>query len=263
MNYKNKLPFKGCEVDMDDSFKFFVTADIDLKKSESEGKHVIRGYASTPDPDRQGDTILQDGLDIKEFVKSGFLNYDHDNRYILGYPTENTKIDSKGFFVEGILLNNPLAEQMWNLAVDLQKSKAPRRIGFSVEGRILQKSGSRIEKATIYNVAITTNPVNAKATWDAVVKSFTSDQSKEDMSKALEAGYGTSPASQSNGSSMRVEDLERAIHNLSYNLDNDAFWVDVKSQLASSEQPFTKSDAVVYLQLAKGLSREEAKRIIG
>ncbi len=260
---KTNCPLRGVKLIMDDSFKFYVTADVDLKKSESEGKHIIRGYASTPDTDRQGETVIQDGLDISEFVKSGFLNYDHDNRYILGYPTSNTKIDGKGFFVEGVLLNNPLAQQMWNLAVDLQKSKAPRRVGFSVEGRILQKDGRRIEKARVYNVAITTNPVNAKATWDAVVKSFSSNQSKSDLDKALEAGYGTSPASQSGGSSMRVEDLERAIHRLSYNLDNDAFWVEVKSQLASSKQPFTKSDAVVYLQLAKGLSRSEAKHIVG
>lgn len=248
---------------MDDSFNFYIDADVDLKKSELEGKHIIRGYASTPDKDRQGETVVQDGLDISEFVKAGFINYDHDNRYILGYPTDNTKIDKKGFYVEGVLLDNSLANQMWDLAIELQKSHAPRRVGFSVEGRILQRNGSRIEKAQIYNVAITTNPVNAEATWDAVVKSFSAPAKQEDMKKELSAGYGTSPSSQSGGSAIRVEDLERAIHRLSYNLDNDAFWVKVKSQLSSSKHPFTKNDAVVYLQLAKGLSRAEARHIVG
>lgn len=254
---------------MDDSFQFYLDADIDLKKSETEGKHIIRGYASTPDRDRQGETVIQDGLDINEFVKSGFLNYDHDNRFILGYPTQNTKVDNTGFFVEGVLLPDvPLAKHMWDLALSLQKSHAPRKIGFSVEGRILQRNGSQIEKAQIFNVAVTTNPVNAKATWDAVVKSFTAPEAEsskpnDSLSKDLSAGYGTSPASQGNGGSLRVEDLERAIHELSYNLGNSEFWTQVKNRLAFSKHPITKADSVVYLQLAKGLSRAEARRIVG
>lgn len=243
-----------------DNFNFFVQMDdIDLKKSEKEDEMIIRGYASTPDSDRQGENLVQSGLDISEFLKHGYFNFDHDNTHILGYPTKNTRIDSKGFYVEGKLLKGvPIAERMWNVAIALQKSNAPRRLGFSVEGKVLERVGNRITKAKIYNVAITPNPVNTHATWEAVVKSFTDCSSLE---KALEAGYAVDPQSQVDGGAMRKESLDSAIKVLAYNLDNYEYWEKVKLNLANGDT-ISKAEMVVYLQLCKGLSREEALTVI-
>ena len=94
---------------MSDLFKFFVDADVDVSKSEKEGKRIIQGYASTSSEDRQGESLIQKGLDISDFVNHGYLNYDHDNSIILGYPTSQTHIDEKGLWVEGELLKG-LAE---------------------------------------------------------------------------------------------------------------------------------------------------------
>ena len=137
----------------------------------------IAGYASTPGLDRDGESIVQDGLDIGDFLEYGFLNYNHDNSYIVGYPDrEKTRVDKNGFYLEGLLLDNDLGKRTWETALALEKSGAPRSFGFSVEGKTLKKGkDGRIEKAKIYNVAVTPTPVNPEATWEAVVKSMTSE----------------------------------------------------------------------------------------
>ena len=66
-----------------DDFSFKIP--IDLVKSDGNSDEMrIGGYASTPDEDRQGDEIIQKGLDIQDFVNYGYFNYDHDNEKILG-----------------------------------------------------------------------------------------------------------------------------------------------------------------------------------
>ena len=157
---------------MDNTFCF--SLDMDITKAEGpEDRRVIRGYASTCDQDRQGESLLQKGLDIQDFVNHGYFNYDHDNSIILGYPYPTCRVDSNGMWVKGELFKGlPASDKIWDLAVALKKGGAPRKLGFSVEGKVEKREGSRILKARIYNVAITTNPVNTNCTWDAVVKSF-------------------------------------------------------------------------------------------
>ena len=133
--------------DVREDFKFYVPAEIDLVKSEDKNKkevRLIKGYASTPSKDRDNEEIVQKGLDISDFLDFGWFNFDHDNTKILGYPhKENTRINSEGFYVEGELLKGvPLADHIWEVAVALQKSNAPRKLGFSVEGKVLEKSAS-------------------------------------------------------------------------------------------------------------------------
>lgn len=246
-----------------------MTADINVKKSEKEGRRLIQGYASTDREDRQGESLVQKGLDISDFVDHGYLNYDHNNSIILGYPTENTTIDSKGLWVEGELLKGlPMADQIWDLALALKKSNAPRKLGFSVEGKVTERQGKQVRKAKIYNCAITTNPVNVDATWEAVVKSFdpmddvAEDVSnEEDVEKALSAGYATTPETQQDGGALRKESLDKNIKHIAYNLENHAYWEEVKSNLANGGN-CTRAEMVVFLQLSKGLSRKDAIDII-
>ena len=125
-----------------DNFSFFMPIDITKSEESHDEKPEMRiaGYASTEDKDRQGETLMQCGLDFSDFVDYGYFNWDHDNTKILGYPDKaKTKMDSHGLYVEGILLNTPLAKSIWDTAVELKKSNAPRRLGFSVEGKTLQR----------------------------------------------------------------------------------------------------------------------------
>lgn len=247
---------------MEETFKFHIDADVDVMKSEKDqGRRIIRGYASTPNADRQGESLVQKGLDISDFVTHGWLNYDHDNSIILGYPTEATRIDDTGLWVEGELLKGvPMADKIWDLAIALKKSNAPRKLGFSVEGKVLERRGNTILKAKIYNCALTPNPVNTEATWDAVVKSFRPD-SDIDVQKGLSAGYATTPETQANGGALRKESLESDIKRLAENLYDHSFWNKMKRNLANGGR-VTKEEMVVYLQLSKGLSRGQALEIL-
>src|SRR6185312_16676912 len=154
-------------------FRFFLEADL-AKSSDTEDRRIIRGYASTESEDRQGESLVQKGLDISDFVNHGYFNYDHDNSIIMGYPfASKCRVDDKGLWVEGELLKGiPEADRMWDLAIALKKSNAPRKVGFSIEGKVINREGNKILKAKIYNVAVTANPVNTTCSWDAVVKSF-------------------------------------------------------------------------------------------
>ena len=243
-----------------DNFNFFLPLDIVKSTTSPTEEWRIGGYASTSSEDRQGDEIVQKGLDISNFVNHGWFNFDHQSDIILGYP-DKTKchLDKKGFYVEGTLLKGiSQAKNIWETAIALQKSGSERRLGFSVEGKILKRNElGKIVKAAVYNVAITPNPVNTDCTWDALVKSFANDS---ELEKALEAGHGDS-----NGSPVIPESLESAFKTLSYAIGDDEesklHMNTLKARLIH-KQNVTKSEAILYLQIVKGLSFKDASQIV-
>lgn len=241
-------------------FSFCLPFDVLKSTDANSDEWRIGGYASTSSEDRQGDEIVQKGLDYNDFVNYGWFNFDHHNDQILGYPDKDKcKIDSHGFYVEGTLLKGvETAKNMWETALALQKSGANRKLGFSVEGKVLQRNAfGKIVKAKIYNVAITPNPVNTSCTWDALVKSFTTD--KDDIDKALEAGHGDA-----SGSAIIPESLESAFKTLSYAIGDDEEAKNHMSELRKkllNKQDITKSEFILYLQLTKGLSYEASREL--
>lgn len=247
----------------DDKFKFNLPIDI-VKSSDPEkgDEWRIGGYASTSDEDRQGDEIVQKGLDYSDFVNHGWFNYDHDNSKILGYPDKSKcRVDSKGFYVEGTLLKDvSIAKSMWETALALKKSGSDRKLGFSVEGKILKRNDlGQVVKAKIYNVAITANPVNTSCNWEALVKSFTTnpcDLEKSEDTGVLQAGHNDS-----NGSCLVPESLDSAFKILSYAIGDDdesKKHMEVLKKKLSNKQDISKSELILYLQLVKGLSLEKS-----
>lgn len=240
-----------------DSFVLCMPMDILKSSGAAQSEMRIGGIASTADTDRDGDKIIQRGLDIQEFVDSGWFNYDHDNTKILGYPDKSKcEVTPRGLYVEGVLLKGvPLAESVYQTAIALQQSNAPRKMGFSVEGKVTEKDAlGRIVKAKIYNVAITANPVNTNCTWDVLRKSFVDP---ETVDKALTAGHGDS-----NGSVLIPEDLEHALKVLTYAIGDDdvakSHMQALEEALRKNKDGLTKSQYTLYLQVAKGYSREQA-----
>ena len=248
------------------SLSFFLPFEIDISKGSSgEENRYIRGYASTPTLDRHNEKVLQKGLDISDFLEHGWFNYNHDNAKIIGYPDKaNTRVDSKGLYVEGTILKGvQLADDVWELAKALRSSNSPRKLGFSVEGKVLSKNTQgKILKAKIYNVAITPNPVNTDATWEILAKSFGSDSTQ--LSKATEAGYQANIGEINNGSSLKAESLESAFSVLSQALSGKD---EAKERLIQLRElllskSLGKQETVLYLQLYKGLSRKQAMQIV-
>ncbi|QIW88671.1 prohead protease [Bacillus phage P59] len=248
---------------LDGKIGMFVPIDIgdSIKKSEensTEKSWYLRGYATTPDLDLQDDIVDPSGIDISHFIEHGYINYEHNQGkdYIIGAPTKESYVDpGVGLYVEAKLYKaNPYAKSMWNLANNIAKSGIERKLGFSIEGfaKERDKNDPRIIKSTyITNVAVTTSPANPNATWDAFMKSFLT-------------GYGISPDTQMDSAALRTESFARSLHNLSYAYKKlkdpkefDRVWKEVGSYLDSLER-FSPEGAVMFLQLSKGYSRNEA-----
>lgn len=184
-----------------DEVSFFEKAD-----SDSDKKRRIGGLASIETRDRQKELLIQRGLDFSEFVEHGWFNDNHSRATedVLGYPS-NTQYFSKGqklpngriakasgHWVEGYLLNTKKANAIWDLATNLQKT--PRRLGFSVEGKIQKRDSldkSIVAKALVREVAITKSPVNTDAQMDILVKSLSIVDDEDEMEKTLTVGTVT------------------------------------------------------------------------
>lgn len=215
----------------------------DNKKRGIIGK--IRGIASTPDLDKEGERVLQEGLDISEFTQKGFLNWDHDNSKIIGYPdSRKTKMTKDGLFVEGYILDTDDGRRAWDTAIALEKSGTDRRLGFSIEGQVLkQDNKGRILKARVTNVALTSMPVNPYTSWNTVAKSLVANN----------AQMGDNP--------FIKESLENAKIYCQKGLDGD---IEVLESIQNLQGKYNdskdKDDVKFYLMFFKGMYGDELSR---
>lgn len=160
---------------------FSVWTPLDIIKGSAEDAEPmtarIGGIVSTEGLDQQGDRVVQEGIDWTYALSKGWFNYEHKQGpdSVLGHPDtiEPTTHDGKSATrIEGVLyLHKPLAREIYQTAVALEKAQSTRRLGFSVEGQVLARDKDRIVESKVLNVAITAHPVNAEARFD-VLKSL-------------------------------------------------------------------------------------------
>lgn len=151
---------------------FSAWTSIDLSKDDTakadEKLGFIKGVVSSELEDQAGDIIKQDGLDWTYFLDKGYFNWEHKDgpENILGYPTKILKGESDTS-VEGYLfLDRPKAKDAYDMAKILKDVQAPRSIGFSIEGQVIERDKENeniITKAKILNVSVTAHPCNPDA----------------------------------------------------------------------------------------------------
>ncbi len=188
-------------------FEFEVPVSFFEKADAEAGKQRrIGGIISTESRDRQGEVILQRGLDFKPFMEFGWFNDNHSKvtTDILGYPDlvkfvrkgaqlpDGTTAKADGHWAEGYLLETKKAGDIWETGLALQKTG--RRLGYSIEGSVEKRSGAdgkTIAAAKVRNVAITNCPVNGDARLEVLAKSLMAVEAAEqgDLFKTL--GMGT------------------------------------------------------------------------
>jgi hypothetical protein len=225
---------------------------VPLEAYEKSGELRIRGIVSTEHRDKEGEIVLQDGLDFSEFLEEGYFNDNHSkgtgSGAVLGYPSSIkksvTRDGKKCHIVDGLLYKKvPAAREIHALGCAMQEDPAKARsLGFSLQGGIEDRSGPRriakqqkdgsvvwvgdtVKKAVVRHVAITHCPVNPKTQMEA-------------LTKALMAGGAVEApaASPGEGFPLRTESLD-------------------------GKKKRTKREAIEWLMKSRGISREAAKRV--
>lgn len=252
------------------SFEFFAPATFFQKADGDASKRKrIAGVVSDEIQDKQEETIIQKGLDFSPFLKEGWFNDNHSKRTtdILGYPEsvsqfrkgdmlpDGQRAVANGTWAEGYLLDTPDAQKVWDLGLALQKSGNSRRLGFSIEGSVLQRTGPHgkiVAKALVRNVAITNCPVGQGTRMEVLAKSLM------DMEKGLSMGTaapGVNPSAQGPttgegaGKILAPQHLEEGgVTDLLSSVDDD------------DEDDVKKSEAVAIIQTSLGCDRATAER---
>ena len=178
-------------------FNFFIPAEIE-KGLDKEGNSVIKvkGICSDDNKDSDEEYLHPSGYDLTYFLSNGFINYNHrakdDPSSIIGEPTM-AKIVNNGtqMYMEGILFpSNKKALAVCELAQTLAKYGSTRKLGWSIEGTVIERdpmNPKKITKAKITGVAITPCPKNHNTFVDLVKgeysDEFIEDEDDEEKSK--------------------------------------------------------------------------------
>jgi hypothetical protein len=209
-------------------FRFDIPVEVFFKAGKEAGKaRRIAGVVSTEHKDKQNEVVLQRGLDFSDFQQNGWFNDNHsrDTTGIVGYPLkveQATKGGKPATRVEGYLLEgHPPSDKIWELANALQKTD--RKLGFSIEGKVLKRSGPDgkiISQARVSNVAITNAPVNTSTGLDVLAKSMMAleQEDQQGIEKALSAGTAVAapPVAPGEGFPLRTESLEPRVKVTTY-----------------------------------------------
>ena len=158
------------------NFNFWCPVEISKAIDEKTGEEImlLGGIASTADEDSDGEFLDPKGFDIKPLLESGMVNWHHQAKTcpgtIVGEPTK-AEIRKEGLYIETKLYpSSPVARDIWELAKTLESDSDTRRLGYSIEGRVLERGSNdktkpgykKITKAVITGVAITHQPKNPK-----------------------------------------------------------------------------------------------------
>jgi len=177
---------------MESNFNFWMPIEVDIRKSgKGKPQMRIKGVASTADVDTDQEVLEPAGFVLDRLVKSGYFNYDHRAKenpmYIVGEP-DKAEIRNGQLYVEGNLYDTPLARDIWEFATTLQKSGSTRKLGFSIEGKALERdpfNQKRITKALLTGIAITPHPKNSNTLMD-VVKGCSYKEYEFDLEKSIQ-----------------------------------------------------------------------------
>lgn len=175
------------------NFNFWCPVEISKAIDENTGEELmlLGGIASTADEDSDGEFLDPKGFDIQPLLKSGMVNWHHQAKTcpgtIVGEPTK-AEIRKEGLYIETKLYpSSQVARDIWDLAKTLDADSNTRRLGYSIEGRVVSRKSDdktspdykKITKAIITGVAITHQPKNPK-TFANIIKGEIDDDLEEE-----------------------------------------------------------------------------------
>lgn len=257
-------------------FTFWTPISLKKSKANKAENELVRvgGVAATEAVDYEGEVLLMKGMDIS-YLESGkgVFNWNHKDGPgdILG-RIDVAKKDNTELYVEGYLYKGvEKAIQCHDLMKAMDSTPNPAdQMGFSVEGKILQRSNGRIQKSWINSVAITHEPVNHTTT-AGLLKSLggkevcfgdDGEPCACKIDKALSAGHDVSP--KTGGGALRRESLEggtKNTKNKKKKKKESARYADGRGAYKSLRDQLNKAIDRV-LEMRPNLSRREAAQVV-
>ena len=195
-----------------------------IEKSEqvvdpTTGESVMRlgGIASTSDEDSDGEFLDPKGFDINPLMKTGLVNWHHQAKgqpsAIIGEPSKG-EIRKEGLYLEVDLYpSSKVAHEVFELAEILERDSTTRRLGFSIEGKVLKRKSNdksspdynHIEKAVITGVAVTHLPKNPK-TFANIIKGEIDSVEEDNEEKENQENKGLN--AEGNGAPLKRESVD-------------------------------------------------------
>ena len=187
--------------DLQNSFSFWcpISKAQEQLVDPTTGEQIMRlgGIASTADEDSDGEFLDPKGFDIKPLLNRGVVNWHHQAKgnpgAIIGEPSK-AEIRKEGLYIETDLYpSSQVARDVWDLANTLEHDSKNRRLGYSIEGKVLKRKSEdpndpgykHIVKAVITGVAITHMPKNPK-TFANIIKGEIDEEDYEEEERAEE-----------------------------------------------------------------------------
>ena len=207
------------------NFQFWCPCEFTKAIDEATGEEIMRlgGIASTADEDSDGEYLDPKGFDIKPLLKSGMVNWHHQAKTspatIVGEP-HKAEIRKEGLYIETDLYpSSQIARDIWDLAKTLDHDSKTRRLGYSIEGRVLKRKSDdknspdykKITKAIITGVAITHMPKNPKTFANIIkgdIENDFEDNNEEDNSEEKKE---TKNLDTTKGRALIKEDVDKKI----------------------------------------------------
>lgn len=152
-----------------EKFSFWVPATLEKGSKGGVAEMRIKGIASSLAEDTDGQTLDPAGFDFRPLLERGFLNWDHQAKQrasaIIGEcDFAELRNNNRDFYIEGFLYpDSDDAKDVYKLAQILEKNSKTRRLGFSIEGVVVEKdpvNPNWIKRARIIHIAITPMPKN-------------------------------------------------------------------------------------------------------
>lgn len=183
------------------NFNFWFPATIEKSIDPTSGKEEMKfaGIASTSEKDTDEESLDPKGFDINPLLRNGFVNWHHQSKTspsaIIGEPTF-AEIRKEGLWIETKLYDTQTSREVYSLAKALENSGSNRRLGFSIEGKVLKRKSDDpkspdfkiIEKASITGVAITHQPKNPKTFAEIIKGGISEDVEVDDEIEKEEGG---------------------------------------------------------------------------
>jgi hypothetical protein len=166
--------------------KIFMHFPIEIEKGE-DGTYkrvIVKGKASTPHQDKQGEWIDPMGCDIDDFKR---ISDDHikGNSGTIGEIIKAHKDHEAVWIDEAELYPSlPQVQHIVKIADELKKRpNSKMQLSFSIEGSATERDSinpKRILKAKLTGAAVTLQPINQNATAELFAKSLNYDDSDFD-----------------------------------------------------------------------------------